>query len=37
MKLGKGNTPLFADAGIHMIMIEDINPTAIPIMVGIRF
>lgn len=35
--LGSGNSSLFIDAGIHMIMQEDVNPTVAPITIGFKF
>lgn len=36
-KLGTGNSSIFIDAGIHMIMQEDVNPTVAPITIGVKF
>jgi hypothetical protein len=36
-KLGTGHSSIFFDAGIHMIMQEDVNPTVAPITVGVKF
>jgi len=35
--LGKGNSSLFIDAGLHMIMQSDVNPTIAPITIGVKF
>lgn len=36
-KMGTGHSSIFFDAGIQMIMQEDVNPTIAPITVGIKF
>ena len=35
--LGKGNSSMFFDAGLHMIMQDEVNPTLVPITVGFKF
>ncbi len=35
--LGNGNSSLFVDAGLHMILQEQANPTVAPITVGFKF
>jgi hypothetical protein len=35
--LGKGNSSLFFDAGLHMILQDEVNPTVVPITVGFKF
>jgi hypothetical protein len=35
--LGNGGSSIFIDAGIHMIMQEDVNPTIAPITIGFKF
>jgi hypothetical protein len=35
--LGEGNSSLFFDAGLHVIMQEEVNPTVAPITVGLKF
>lgn len=35
--LGTGNSSLFLDAGLHMIMQEEVNPTVAPITLGFKF
>jgi len=37
MALGNGNSSIFIDAGLHMILQEDANPTVGPITVGFKF
>jgi hypothetical protein len=36
-KFGAGNSSIFFDAGLHMIMQDEVNPTVAPITVGIKF
>lgn len=35
--LGNGHSSLFVDAGLHMILQEDANPTVAPVNVGFKF
>ncbi len=35
--LGNGNSSIFIDAGIHMIMQEEVNPTVAPLTIGFKF
>jgi hypothetical protein len=35
--LGKGNSSMFLDVGLHMIMQNEVNPTIVPITMGFKF
>ena len=35
--LGEGKSSFFVDAGLHMIMQEEVNPTVAPITIGFKF
>jgi len=36
-KLGQGHTALFLDAGLHVIVQEDVSPTMAPVTLGLKF